>query len=270
MEELAAAGRNRRPSAESEDVSLASTLMRGLAVLGCFQSGSETLGNAEIARQLNLNRTTVSRLCKTLVALDYLRADPSGRYRVAPNVLTLAYPLLAATRWRHEARPVMREIAEYANAAASIAVISGANFVVIQSEGHPSDFPHTPEIGITGPLMAAATGHALLSLLPDETLKDKLAELRDLAPDSFADFAVKTEAGIARCRREGFCAAYGDWRPAIHAASAPIGRTADGLVVTLSCSLPAYRARRDRLEDDIGPRLAAGAEILRSRSTFSS
>ena len=268
IEELAAGGRNLRPTAEEDDLSLATTLMRGLAVLGCFQSGTETLGNAEIARRLDLNRATVSRLCKTLVALDYLRAAPAGGFRVTPNVLTLAYPLLAATHWRHAARPVMREIAEFANAATSLAVVSGANFVVIQAEGHPADFPHTPEIGITGPLMAASTGRALLSLLPEQGLKDKLAELRDLAPDGFAGFAGKTQDGIERCRREGFCAAYGDWRPAIHAASAPVGRTQDGLVVTLSCSLPAYRARREQLEADIGPRLAAAAEPLRLRGLF--
>ncbi|MEO1687209.1 MAG: helix-turn-helix domain-containing protein, partial [Pseudomonadota bacterium] len=63
LEKLAAGGRNLRPAAEEDDLSLASTLMRGLAVLGCFQSGTEALGNAEIARRLDLNRATVSRLC---------------------------------------------------------------------------------------------------------------------------------------------------------------------------------------------------------------
>ena len=38
-----------------------------------FQRGAGALANAEIARRLGLNRPTVSRLCKTLVHLGYLR-----------------------------------------------------------------------------------------------------------------------------------------------------------------------------------------------------
>ena len=62
-------------AAEAQDASLSSTLMRGIEILQCFDSGGGALGNAEISRRLDLSRPTVSRLCKTLVHLGYLRRD---------------------------------------------------------------------------------------------------------------------------------------------------------------------------------------------------
>lgn len=253
----------------TRDGSVSTTLIRGLEVLSCFRTAGETLSNGEIAQRLGLNRPTVSRLCKTLISQGFIRRDRNGGFRLAPKILTLAYPVLAAARWRHSAVSLMRDVAEFTSGNVTLAVVSGADFVSVQTAGEAKNFPHVPEIGISGPLVASATGRALLSLLAGQEFNDALALSRENYPELFTRHAEHTVASILRCRSDdGFCVSYGDWRPSIYAASTPLGRTEDGLPVVLTCAMPSFRTRREDMEDDVGPRLVQAASTLRQMGLF--
>lgn len=251
-----------------QDASLSSTLIRGIEILQCFNWNDRSLSNAEIARRVGLNRPTVSRLCKTLMHLGYLRRDAKGAFRLAPKLLTLTYPVLAAMPWRYDVLGPMNELAEMCNGNAAIGVMSGDSFVHVQSVGMPPGWPHIPDIGQTGRLYRSALGWSILSMLYGQEFDDKIAELRDLHPEDYASYADATRAGIERCRSEGFCVSYGDWRPSIVAAAAPLGRTDDGLCVAIACGMPRYRAVSEYFETDLGPRLAHAAESIRLSGVF--
>ncbi len=252
----------------AHDSALSSTLLKGLEILALFNDTKVQFSNAEIARRLDLNKATVSRLCKTLVHMGYLRKGTKGGFLLAPRILALSYPVLASTHWRHKLATPMREIAEMSGGNCSLCVLSGTSFVQLQDIGNPSTFPHAPAPGITGPLHRSSTGRALLSLLEEDELAAKLAEIRHAVPEEFETYAEAMAKGIERCRSEGFCVAYGDWRPNIAALSSPLGQTEDGLWVTLSLGLPLYRARKDQIEADLGPRLAEAANALRLTGEF--
>ena len=258
----------REDGGDAHDPSLSSTLIRGIEILQCFDASNPALGNSEIARRVGLNRPTVSRLCKTLVHLGYLRRDAKGAFRLAPKLLALNYPVLSAMPWRHDVILPMRELAEMCSGNASMGVMSGDSFVHIQTAGSPPGWPYIPDIGQTGPLHRSGLGWALLSTLSDRELADKLSELDDLHAGEFAAFADKCRTAIERCRLDGFCVSYGDWRASIVAAAAPLGRTEDGLSVAIACALPRYRAVSDYFENDLGPRLAQAAESIRHSGVF--
>lgn len=252
------------------DQSLSSTLMRGLDILALYNDNDVSLTNSEIARRLGLNRATVSRLCKTLVHMQYLRRDTNGHFVLAPRILALSYPILSATRWRHQVTGAMREIAEMSSGNCTLAVASGNRFVQVHAVGNPVSFPHVPEPGITGPLYRSASGWALLSLLGSQELLEMTERLRDRFPEDFEIYAEKVTASITRCHAKGFCTSYGDWRPNIVALATPLGSTADGLTVALACGLPRFSAQEDYVENDLGPRMAEAARAIRLTGLFKS
>ena len=252
----------------AQDASLSSTLIRGIEILQCFSDSTGTLGNAEISRRLGLNRPTVSRLCKTLVHLGYLRRDVKGGFRLAPKLLALNYPVLSTMPWRHEVLHPMRELAAMCSGNSSLGVMSGDSFVHIQTAGNPPGWPYIPDIGQTGPLHRSALGWSLLSMLRGKEFDEKISEVRNLHPEEYAALLDVMTAAIARCRKEGFCVSYGDWRPDIVAAAAPLGRTEDGLCVSIACAVPRYRAVADYFEKDLGPRLADAAASIRMSGVF--
>lgn len=250
------------------DTSISSTLMRGIEILQCFSAAEQELSNAEIARRMGLKRPTVSRLCKTLLHLGYLRKTQTGAFRLAPRLLSLNYPVLATMPWRHNVGAPMREMAEMCSGNASIGVMSGDSFVHVQTAGLPPSWPHVPDIGQSGPLHHSALGWSILSMLPPKDYDAKIAEIRAIHGQDLEDSLLVMETAVARCQTDGFCVSYGDWRPELVAAGAPIGRTEDGLFVAIACAVPRYRAVAEYFETDFGPRLAEAAASMRLSGVF--
>jgi hypothetical protein len=66
-----------------EDSRLSRSLLAGLLMLASFPSDGSYLGNAEIARLLDMNPSTTHRYVSTLVAVGLLERDPATRrYRL--------------------------------------------------------------------------------------------------------------------------------------------------------------------------------------------
>jgi IclR helix-turn-helix domain len=73
----------REPS-QMEDSRLSRSLLAGLLMLASFPTDGSYLGNAEIARMLDMNPSTTHRYVSTLVAVGLLERDPATRrYRLA-------------------------------------------------------------------------------------------------------------------------------------------------------------------------------------------
>lgn len=73
---------DREPS-QMEDNRLSRSLLAGLLMLASFPTDGSYLGNAEIARLLDMNPSTTHRYVSTLVAVGLLERDPATRrYRL--------------------------------------------------------------------------------------------------------------------------------------------------------------------------------------------
>lgn len=72
-----------REPRQLEDSRLSRSLLAGLLMLASFPTDGSHLGNAEIARMLNMNPSTTHRYVSTLVAVGLLERDPATRrYRL--------------------------------------------------------------------------------------------------------------------------------------------------------------------------------------------
>jgi IclR helix-turn-helix domain len=72
-----------REPKQLEDSRLSRSLLAGLLMLASFPTDGSYLGNAEIARMLDMNPSTTHRYVSTLVAVGLLERDPSTRrYRL--------------------------------------------------------------------------------------------------------------------------------------------------------------------------------------------
>jgi hypothetical protein len=72
-----------REPRQLEDSRLSRSLLAGLLMLASFPTDGNYLGNAEIARMLDMNPSTTHRYVSTLVAVGLLERDPATRrYRL--------------------------------------------------------------------------------------------------------------------------------------------------------------------------------------------
>ena len=143
----------------------AQTLDRGLRVLEVLAEHPSGLSIAEIAGQLNLNRTIAYRLLNTLVAHRLVRRMDEGHYCLGMGVVELARKV--TPRLQAVALPELRSLAEKLAATTCLTVRDGEEGVVlatIEPSSTPMHVAYRP--GYRHPLEQGASGIAILAGRP--------------------------------------------------------------------------------------------------------
>jgi DNA-binding IclR family transcriptional regulator len=253
-------------AASAGDAAFATTLAKGLVVLEAFDAGAPMLGNMELSARTGIPRPTVARLTHTLAELGYLVYDERlAKYRLAPRVLRMVRPLLAAMSFRQVARPMMQELAESVRGTVSIGLLDGVSMIYVETARSGDVGPHVPDIGLRIPVAITAMGRAASAILP--VADAAILEERIAADDANAWSALRDgyHAEIRRCKERGFCACVGEYMPSIHAVAAPLFYVpALKQSFSINCGIPAFRLLAGQLEAEIGPRIAALAENIRA------
>lgn len=246
----------------SREPDLATTLIKGLAVLEVFTPATPLLGNSEIALRTGLTRPTTARLTRTLATLGYLTYDPDrAKYRLGAGVLSLANPFLAEVRVHQVARPLMQEFAASVKANVSIGVLNGQDSVYIECVRTPETEAFTAEIGARLPLARSAIGFALLSMLSQAELTNLSAKL----VNQRADAKAAIRSAVSHVNDKGFAVSHGDWAPHVHAVAVPLMHdAATGSYLAINCGVLSFRLRKGELEEELGPRLVALADGIRA------
>jgi len=261
---LRALAREDQMTGGERDAGFATTLAKGLEVLGAFRRDRTILTNVEIAALTGISRPTVARLTHTLTELGYLKRDRS-RFRLGWGVLMLVNALIANIRILSIARPLMQELALDVGGTVSVGVIDGSRFVYVETARVNENLWATPDLGTIGPLVPTAIGRALCSLLTEAEAGDKWAELRADDPDLWDAGAASFHAGVEDCRSRGFTLVRGTWAPEVHSVGVPLLRDRSGECFALNCRVPVFRLRGNQLEDEIAPRLRSLAASIRQQ-----
>jgi len=242
---------------ETGDRQFVAALARGLAILRCFRLGDRYLGNQEIAKRAGLPKPTVSRLTYTLTRMGFLQHSPTREeYALGPGVLVLGHAFLASMKVREVARPMMQELADFAQATVTLAENDASRMVIVEiCHGSPT-YRLRLEVGERVPHNTTALGRAYVAALTDSERNPWLEQLRRELP---SDRAVPVVEGIERSQREyekfGFVFSCGDWSPETFAVGVPLVSADRARVLGLSCSGPVFDMTRKRLTTEIGPRI---------------
>ncbi|MEO6973885.1 MAG: IclR family transcriptional regulator [Rhodoferax sp.] len=252
-----------------EDRQFASTLANGLEILRRFTPVKPLLGNNELAERTGLSRPTISRYTYTLCKLGYLRTDDAtGKYRLAPAVISLGYPLLASIAFRQMARPLMNELARSLQCSVSMGIRDRLSIVYVEtSRSDTRKSMQFSDIGLRYPIASTAIGHAFIAGCDVATRDSILNAIRVRTPSVWD----RCQAPLLQAQKEfaqkGFCSSLGEQHPDFHAVGVPMGRPVDGELLVFNCVVSINRVKRNTIETLFGPRLMAMVEQLRS-TTF--
>ena len=231
-------------------------LARGLEVLRAFTPSEGLLGNQEIATRTGLPKATVSRLTYTLMQLGYLSHFVRlGKYQLAPAALSLGYSALANMRLREIARPFMQELAEYSHASVALGSRDRLSLVYIENCRSESGVTLRLDVGARVPIATTAMGRALFAALPGCEREFLLGHIARNVGSRWPRVRAGLEQAVKDLARRGFTLSHGDWQPDVSAVGVPLVAADGSGVFAFNCGAPAYQITRERLEQDIGPRL---------------
>ncbi|WP_169711847.1 IclR family transcriptional regulator [Henriciella litoralis] len=245
-----------------EDRKFIWSVARTLKLLQSFRPDEGAIGNSELSERTGIAKATVSRITHTLTELGYLDRTRNRQYMPTPNLLSLARPVLGGFRIRQMAQRPMQEIANLAGGTVGISWPDSDTMIYIAASIALTSSDLMPEIGSRMSMAKSAAGRAYLSTQTDAQLQTLFDRWSVFYGSDWQDLETRVRSDIQDLRLKGFCVVEGEWRRNVRGVAAPVYDADHDTWLALNCGGPAFDLDRDRIEQDIGPRLVHLAQSL--------
>ncbi len=224
-----------RPGAAVQSVDRALLVLEILAKLGAA-------GVTEIAAELGVHKSTVSRLITVLESRGYVeQLSDRGKYRLGFSIVRLAGSTTAQIDLAKQSQAACEMLAEQVGETTNLAILDGGRAINIVEANGPAGVALRTWVGQSSPAHATSSGKVLLS-------ESSAAQLRSTTGGALESFTSNTitafpalEAELAAVRRNGWASVREELEIGLNAVAAPVRDNSSKIVAALSVSGPAYR-----------------------------
>jgi len=244
-------------SASVQSVDRALLVMEILATLG-------QAGVTEIAVELGVHKSTVSRIISVLEARGYVEqlAD-RGKYRLGFAIARLARATSAQLDLVKQSQAACDALALESGETTNLAVLDGDRIVNVAEAIGPAGIALRTWVGQSCPAHATSSGKVLLAALDDTALRDVLGARLE----SFTDGTVTTRSALLAeltvVRDRGWACVREELEVGLNAVAAPVYDADERVVAALSVSGPSYRLSEDDFVQTAKRTVAAAETISR-------
>lgn len=226
---------------------LVASVLHGLTILDMYGRDRRTIAIGEMAKHLQLHKSSASRLAATLAAAGYLELDTSaGVYRLGGRLAAVGRLAAEDLDIERVVVPFLEELTWKTGETGHLAILEGKDSRTLAvTDGWHTVRMHS-WVGKISPAYCSSMGKALLAGRPDEEVAELYA--RD-AFDQFTKHTVKTVTmlleDLKELRTKGFGFDDEELEPGLRCISAPIVDGAGAVVASISLSGPAQRLDYD-------------------------
>ncbi len=223
-------------------------LDRTIAVLQCVADSDIDLAAADIARQLQLHKSTVHRLLVVLEHYRLIKKGPEGAFRLGTRLIELGDRAVARLKLSQRAMPFLRTLATQTGEGAHVTILSGVDMLSIAHVEGRWSLQSLTRTGQKTLIHCTAAGKAMLAFLPEEACDDLVAKLslKRYTPHTIVKpSAIKLE--LLRVRAAGYAVDDEELEEGLRCVSAPIFDHQGQVIASLSMAAPVFRLRKERL-----------------------
>ncbi|WP_419906492.1 IclR family transcriptional regulator [Hoeflea sp.] len=152
-------------------------LEKTFSVLEAFSASTPELNLEGLSELTGIGKSSLQRLTHTLCELDYLRrTDKRGYYALTHRPLVLSFAYLRFDELARAASPLLGRLADQTELRADLTLLDGTDIVyAVRIPSRVETFSISPA-GRRWPALASASGRAILSGLPEETVDAVFAQ----------------------------------------------------------------------------------------------
>jgi DNA-binding IclR family transcriptional regulator len=205
---------------------LAPSVKKAFDILKLISSSREGMGLNEIARALNIAKSTAHGITSVLEDVGAVTRDTSTkRYELGLTLFELGRQAYSQIDLREIAKPVMEELMEKVQETVFLGSLTGdrKSILVLEVVECRHDFKITFSVGSTLPIFAAAPGKVLLSFMDkDEVLQ--IIEKKGLptyTDNSITDPEIFLKE-IKDVKTKGYATDYEEYMSGVRAVAAPV------------------------------------------------
>ncbi len=240
---------------DENDRQYITALARGLELLRCFSAKHQHLGNQELSQMTGLPKPTITRLTHTLSRLGYLKqVANSSKFQLSVGVLSFGYSMLSNVSLRSVAHPYMKDLADYAGAAVAMAMRDRLNMIYLEVIQGSGNVTMRRQVGTYLPIHHSSVGRACLAAMPEDEREFLLNAIRTKHKDEWMKINRDLDKAFKDYQDFGYCFSLGDWHKDVNSVAVPYYHDQHGLLV-FNCGGPSFILSREKLEDQIAPRL---------------
>jgi DNA-binding IclR family transcriptional regulator len=240
------------------------SLQRAISILRSFTEQEPELGVNELARRLELHKSTVSRMLTTLQFEGLVSQNPkTGKYRLGLGLVSLAGVALGRLDIRGAAQPYMGDLVELSQETVNVTVLDGNECVNIARTASPKPIRYVGWIGRRTPLHCTASGKVILAFMGLDQRKQLIQlPLKAYTTQTVVDPLI-LESSLAEICHQGYAIVHEEFEEGFSAMAAPIFDHSGSLAGTLSLSGPTFRLKEGAIERYLSPLLETTYQISR-------
>src|SRR4030042_2067848 len=239
---------------------LVNSLVRGLLLLECFTPQKHQFTLAELSKLVDIPKSSLYRVVKTLCEMNYLRYDEQNkRYYLGPGVLSLGFAVLQSMEIREIARPYLEKLSRECNKTVNLAILDKHEMVYIERVRVPGLREFNISIGNRIPVWNTAVGKAVLAHLESEKLNETIKKLKEFR--EFKGLGNELLKALDEVRKNGFALSDQEFLRGIRAIAVPVF-SPNGVVCAINIVVEPEDVSIDELKNKYAPKLIkAGKEL---------
>jgi len=235
---------------------------RAISILDILAQGGSRTG-AEIARELQVHRSTALRLLGTLERHALVERDQrTARYRLGRRLPQLASVVTGEFDLRFVARPVCEQLAAAVGETATLDVLVGDVIVPIEQATASTSVVSVNWLGRRTPVHCTASGKAIAAFAQDAVRERLLSLPLDRVTPGTITGRAELEAQLEEARQTGVARTHEELEVGLDAIAAPVFGVDGEVVAALDVSGPSHRLRN---RPDLGRLTLDGAADLSRR-----
>jgi IclR family pca regulon transcriptional regulator len=238
------------PKASNHDVYFVPGLHRGLRVLEILGAADTPMSLSDIARAMELSRSSAFRLVYTLRQMEFIReAEQANTYTLGARVLSLGFAYLNQQPITAIARPILATLRDETGVSTHLSVLEGDDVLYLVSHQARSGYVSNMRTGTRTQAFASAIGWCLLEAKSAAEL-DAFAERQNW--HRFTEHtpmdATSLAARIAQARDVGFVISKGFREPGGSSVAVPVRDNTGAIVACVNLSGPDSGFDFERME----------------------
>jgi IclR family transcriptional regulator, KDG regulon repressor len=202
----------------------APSVKKAFAILSAISSSKEGLGVSEIARGLNMAKSTVHGMTSALEELGAIMRHPqTKKYKLGFTLLEIGRAAYSQIDLQTSARPVTEELMERTQTSVFLGVSNLGRVTILDIVESRQDLNITAPVGSIIPLLAGAVGKVFLASMREEQAV-KIVNSKGLprfTDNSIAD-TEKYLNELRRVRKKGYAIDDEEYIPGVRAVASPL------------------------------------------------
>jgi DNA-binding IclR family transcriptional regulator len=247
-----------QPAAAVQSVDRALLVLEIVAKLG-------QAGVTEIAAELGVHKSTVSRLLAVLESRGYVeQVSGRGKYRLGFSIARLARASSGRLDLVKFSQDVCDGLAADVGETTNVAILAGDRIINVAEAIGPAEITLRTWVGQSCPAHATSSGKVLLAGLDAEDVRSRFGAGLETFTDNTVAKIADLQRQLAIVRERGWASVSEELEVGLNAVAAPVYDDDAQVIAALSVSGPSYRLGEDKFEE-IAKRTIAAAEMISRR-----